>query len=168
MAAQMLQQSQSATSRFMDGSSQQMPQMPSNIATPQNRMSEQPMSMMDPMNQGLISSRQPDPPLQTWMQNATQFNQERPMDMQQHQSSMQSLQALRPTNQDMELNKMKFLSTPTQLGNYQQSAASGPTGGLNPSYYSNYVSNIPSNLNEQSMHGYPFNPTSNMPSYEQQ
>ena len=87
--------------------------------------------------------------------------------MQQHQSSMQSLQALRPTNQDMELNKMKFLSTPTQLGNYQQNAPGGgmTSQSMNTPYYSNYVSNMPSNLNEQSMH-YQFN--TNMPSYEHQ
>lgn len=86
MAAQMLAQSQNATSRFMDGGNQpQMPPIASNLTTPQNRMPEPQSMMMDPMNQGLISSRGPDPPqLQTWMQNS-QFNQERPMDMNQHQ-----------------------------------------------------------------------------------
>ena len=68
---------------------------------------------------------------------------------------MQSLQALGTSNNDMDLNKMKFLSTPTQLGNFQASNAPSGTGGLNAPYNMlNYgaVGNMPSNLNEQSMH----------------
>ena len=112
MAAQMLAQSQNATSRFMDGGNASQPPMPQ-MSTPSNRGMPEQMAMMDPMLPQM-SSRQPDPPLQPWLQNATgQYNQP---DMGQHQSSMQSLQALRPQNQNMDLGqKYGMSSTPTQL-----------------------------------------------------